>query len=315
MNAVSCEKLVARVGVPTDRATWRTRAIVTRVKVSSSIRGLDVKASMMRIADWTKTRLDGASVERMLALRFVCSALMKVARREAYAVDYARAHNAMLDWVCSLPKEGGGPRPFPQDAANIAQVPPRAAIKLHDVFAGLVEVLHTGGFTYQECGELLDDGWGGRPEQRTRRARQQASVARRTGRGFLHKTLEECVKGECRVCAGARIALAGEELCVEGSWSREVSDGSRRDAASGGGGARDAHERSNRSVVDPHGQTASVQARQAPADPSQRARGAALSEGSQRAANPAGPSASHRSKRSRSETGRGRVASTRTLKR
>jgi hypothetical protein len=182
----------------------QTSEVVAQPKVSRSTRGLDARSSVASVERWIDANLSKASATQREGLRFVAMALVKVLRHEAMAADCARAHNEMLDWVSSLPEAGGGPRPLPHDAAEIAQFPPEEHMKLHDVFSVLVGVLHRSGFTYRECGELLDDGWGGAPEARTRRAMQRAGWARKRGKVFIERTLVELVKGECRACAEHR---------------------------------------------------------------------------------------------------------------
>jgi hypothetical protein len=140
-------------------------------------------------------------------VRLALIALIKVARRDLSKVEYAEAHNAALEWMAGLPIEGDAPRPMPAETAR-AQFPPAGGPNRHDVFAGLVEVLHSGGFTYRECAVLVDDGWGGTAEQRTTRARQAATRTCRDPVGFLDRTLRLGVKGGSGVCCDAGITLA-----------------------------------------------------------------------------------------------------------
>ena len=175
-----------------------------RPKVSRLKRGLDMQSSIARVNGWLEAQASSASFERLQALRVVSVALAKVARHELMIADYARAHNAVLDWVTSLPSAGGGLKPPPAEEIQIAQHPPEPLMDLHCVFSALVDVLHRGGFTYRECAELLDDGWGGDCEARTRRAMQRGAAARSGGARFFETASSELVKGECRHCAAGR---------------------------------------------------------------------------------------------------------------
>jgi hypothetical protein len=287
---------------------------VAQAKVSRTRRGLDIVPTFDRLRTWVDVEVPGADSKKVAAVRCALSAGIKVGLRLARAREYALAHNAMLEWVWALPAEHGEAPPFPAEAALVASHPPHGPVRLLDVFAGVVGVLREAGFTFRECVDLVDDGWGGPSAERIRRARRHAKRAGADPWAFLHEALSN-VKGDCVACRSAEMAVASGGVAEEDTWASDDVADDERAHAGGGGRAGASRSGGDGPLVGTHREASGESAGSQVADPTQRRGSALVRDDGQTVATECKTTASRRPERARSQTRRRGPAKAGALKR